>query len=271
MTGPARGALPGRAVARARRARWRSSDGARRRGRAAPAAAPVPVRPDRAEDRRQAGGGRRRHLARASATPTRRRPRLVVAGDARAGRPPGHPPVPVQPRAGVLPRGRGRLLRDALRRHPRPGHRDHPGAGRQGGRRQRQPGLPRPGRRRPGQRPGLPRLHHRPAAGGRRAGAHAAPAGAGLPARPGRDPGGRRRPRAADVPQLPQQPDRRGDRGRLLRAGGRLRAPPRPDRRARQRLLRDHLRRLPRARRSSRRRAPWTWASRSSRSRRPTT
>ena len=153
-------------------------------------------------------------------TPT---PAVRGRGAPAARRPAGHAPVPVQPRPRELPRGDRRLLRQPVRRGARPGHDDHPGDGRQGGGRERQPGVPRPRRRRPGQRPRLPRLHHRPAARRRGAGADAAAAGAGLPARPGGDPGRRRRPREGDVPELPQQPDGRGDRGRLLRPRRRVR------------------------------------------------
>ena len=101
MTGPAqelyRGELSPDLVARAGGA----LSGPRRRGRAAPAAAPVPVRPDRAEDRGQAGRRAWTSSRWASATPTRRRPRSWSRAMREQVGAPGHPPVPVQP-------GRGR-------------------------------------------------------------------------------------------------------------------------------------------------------------------
>ena len=259
MTGPA-GRSTGGALAGARRARWRSSErrgpvGAERLRRLPPylfAQIEQKIAAKRAEgvDIISLGIGD-------PDTPT---PAPGGRRDARAGGAPGHPPVPLQPGARLAsarpwpsstPR---RFGVDA-----RPGDRDHPGAGRQGGRRQRQPGLPRPRRRRPGERPRLPGLHHRAAAG-------RAPSRCPCPSLPelGFQPDLEAIP--ADVAararmmflNYPNNPTGGGDRGRLLRARGRVRATPRPDRRARQRLLRDHLRRLPRARRSSRRRAPRT-------------
>ena len=192
--------------------------------------------------------GRRRHLARhrrprhahARASSSRRCASRSRARTPTSTRPTGAARASARPLASASTR--------ALRRDARPGDADHPGDGRQGGRGQHQPGLPRPGRRRAGERPGLPGLHHRSAPGGRRAGADAAPgrSSASSPtstAIPGRRPVARQ----ADVPQLPEQPDRRSHRGRLLRPGGRLRHGARHHRRPRQRLLRDHLRRLPRA------------------------
>ena len=76
---------------------------------------------------------------------------------------------------------------------------------------------------------------------------------------------------AADVPQLPEQPDRRGRARRPVRAGRRARRGPRDPGRARQRLQRDHLRRLRGAVVPARRPAPRTSASRCSRCPRATT
>ena len=150
-------------------------------------------------------------------------PPHIVAALAEARRRPGDAPVPEQPGRARLPRGGGRVLRDALRRAARPGRRDRPAARRQGGHRPHLPRAARPGRRGPGRRPRLPGLRHRPDAGRRRRRARAARARARLPARPRGDPGGDARQGDDDLRQLPQQPDGRRHRGRLLRPPRRLR------------------------------------------------
>ena len=160
---------------------------------------------------------------------------------------PGTHNYPEQPRPGRVPAGVRELLRAPLRGRDRPRDRGDPGDRRQGVHLQPLLRLPRPRRRRPRLGPRLPRLHRRPDPRRRQGRAAAAAAGARLHPRPQR---GARRPggqRAADVPQLPQQPDRgRRPRG-LLRHRGLLRARERAARRPRQRLFRDHLRRLRRA------------------------
>ena len=68
--------------------------------------------------------------------------------------------------------------------------------------------------------------------------------GARLRSRPGGDRRRHAAPGAADVHQLPEQPHRRGPPGRTVRPGDRVRRGQRDPGRARQRLQRDHLRRL---------------------------
>ena len=130
----------------------------------------------------------------------------------------------------------------------------------------------RPRRRLPGGRPRLPGLHLGDAARGRGAGADAADAREhgfqpDLEAIPAAVSG----PRQPALLQLPQQPDRRRLEDRLLRAAGAFGLEhERPDR-ARQRLLRDHVRRLRGAELPAGARARARPASRCSRSRSRTT
>ena len=87
-------------------------------------------------------------------TPT---PQLVVDALARAAARPGHAPVPVEPRAARVPRGRGALLRAPLRRASSTRRREiMPALGGQGVHLQPQPGVPRPRGRGAGGRPRLP-------------------------------------------------------------------------------------------------------------------
>ena len=163
------------------------------------------------------------------------------------------------------------LLRASLRRRARPRRRSDARDRRQGVHLQPQPRVPRPGRRRARVGPRLPGVHERAADRRRRAGAAAAEAGARLRPRPRCDPVRRARARADHVPQLPEQPDRRDRPRRAVRARGGARPRARDPRRARQRLQRDHLRRVRRAVVPADARAPRRSASRCSRSRRATT
>ena len=133
----------------------------------------LPVRRARAQGRRQA---RRRHRR---DQPRHRRPRHADLPADRRGRRarrrrPRHPPLPVQPRPRRVPRGRSSPSTAALRGRARRRDRGDAGDRRQGMHLQPQPRLPRPRRRRPRRRPGLSRLHRRPAPGRRRGGADAA-------------------------------------------------------------------------------------------------
>ena len=163
------------------------------------------------------------------------------------------------------------FYRVPVRRDARPRDPGAAGARRQGVHLPPQLRLPRPRRPGAGERPGLPRLHRRPAAGRRGAPAAAAAAREGVCARPRRDRRRFPRARAAAFPELSEQPDRGGGAGRAS-----SRRPSRspastifssstttPTRRSASTATS-----LPA---SSRPRERWTWGSRSFRSRRATT
>ena len=225
----------------------------------------------RAQDRREAGGRGRRHLAR------HRRPRPPDARADRRGRAggrrrPGHPPVPVQPRPAGVPRARCRTSTPAAstsRLDPKTEIMSAIGA--------KECifnlnlAFLDPGDVALAADPGYPVYTGGPLLAG--AEPYLMPLVARARLRPGprRDPRRRRPPGQADVPQLPQQPDRGRRPRRVLRGGRGLRPPPRRPRRPRQRLQRDVLRRVPRAVVPRPPPAPRRSASRSSRSRRATT
>ncbi len=172
-------------AASSRTSSWPSWSARREAGRAPGAHSALPVRPARAEDRRQEGRRRRRDLARhrgsrhANSSQRRR-------GDGAGGARPEHPHVPVEPGPAGVPRGGDVLLPNALRRGARPRDAGDARDRRQGVHLQHQLRVPRRGRRGARGRPRLSALHRRPADRGRTAGADAARAGAGLRSGPGR-------------------------------------------------------------------------------------
>ncbi len=141
----------------------------------------------------------------------------------------------------VRPRGlQGKPTSDFYERRfdveARPREGDHPSDRREGGDLTR-PRVPRPRRLRPRRRPRLPRLHRRPVAGRRGAGADGATARAGLRPQPERD----RRETAKRAKLMflnePNNPSGRGRAGGVLREGRRVRARARGARRPRQRVF----------------------------------
>ena len=210
------------------------------------AAAAVPLRRARAKGRRAPPRGRRRDLAghrrprspRAPTCSSRRR----AAGSATRRR--------ISTRRTAGSRRSARRWRGSTAAasgwSSTPTARCSP-ARRQGGRGARLLRDARPRRRVPGGRSRLSGLHVGDAARRRRAAPDAAHGREPLPARSRRHRPRRHRPGEPALLQLPEQPHRRRGRGRLLRPARSLRRRSGRAGRPRQRLLRDHVRRLRRA------------------------